>query len=147
MIVNGDDMSCHSVNHDDGEIDIHYLHPLPTNVRHTYHHPITLRYTHTFLFVISSFYITRMHTHGGSVWGMYEDRSSYGERYVFWRERGREGVKYRYIQRNSGDRMSGNHNQVRCEHTFTFTSCFTCVIHTQTIKVESMYTMFHGGGE
>ena len=48
---------------------------------------------------------------------------------------------------SSGDRMCENHNQVRYVHTFTFTSCFTCVIHTQTIKVESMYTMFHGGGE
>ena len=51
------------VNHDDGEIDIHYLHPLPTNVGHTYHHSITLRYTHTFLFSISSFYTIHTHTH------------------------------------------------------------------------------------
>ena len=49
------------MNHDDGGIDIHYLHPLPTNVGHTYHHSITLRYTHTFLFPISSFYT--IHTH------------------------------------------------------------------------------------
>ena len=72
VIVNGDDVSngrcvfeTGIVNHDDGEIDIHYLHPLPTNVGHTYHHSITLRYTHTFLFSISSFYT--IHTHGGSV--------------------------------------------------------------------------------
>ena len=46
---------------------------------------------------------------------------------------GREGgsqVSLVIQRHSSGDRMCGNHNQSRCVHTFTFTSCFTCVIHT-----------------
>ena len=64
------------------------------------------------------------------------------------REGGSEVSGHRDIERySSGDQKCENHNQVRYVHTFTFTSCFTFVIHIQTINVESMYTMFHGGGE
>ena len=112
----------------------HYPHPLPTNVEHTITrtHPstITPKYTHTFLFPMSSFYTT--HGHGGSVWVWF-----YGRWYVFWSEWVK---KYREIG-NSGDRMCENHHQVQCVHTFVFTSFFFCVIRTQTIKVERAWCM------
>ena len=51
-------------------------------------------------------------------------------------------MKYREMQRNSGDRMCENQKQVRCVHTLISPSFFSCIIHTQTIKVEHMYMMF-----